>query len=1726
MANWYDNYTFPFNDSNFDTYMKENLASLGVSENKFFNIILQSQDFSVGGIRYLCYKITSSNPAYDPNQNGIVWFKASVGCLRKDFENYYIKKPLTKTGTATQKARPIIYDTPDFRIKVLNGTITKYIPIYREEFSEIKGVVWKNPTTLTKNSFEPLEPLRNTLADLEVIAYPWGRGYNSNIIKEAVEEETKICKGQYEDYYTTPGSVRIYATFDKAGYINNSYYWAITITEWANLTYQIKEKNTSYNVYAGKEIGNDFLSHFYLTLTKSNTYGSMPEEIVQDSLELNKITPTKYSQNASVSFNYLYNNNRINFADSNKKVINLASGNEKFKNLTYKGEYLIGETLDLNKLDLIHCGSLKYTDGTTIPVSSIDLKSSPRATCSLGSSSTYVIDENTEDFTITYNWSTVYLGDLSYTYNTTITGYTDEYITMVVLENAKTSFNAGEILDVGSNAVIKCYNSKGELKDTITYENFQGVITEYPVKYGEVIDSTFFSDKVFTLKGKFKQTREWSWSFFVNYNESALVVDAYNAKRTYYVNSASEFVIDKTNLKLYVNKHINNDSGSTVVKTEINNDSCVFSYMPFEMDTASKVVPISISYTNEYGQVSTGGYNVNVVAILPESVIVSGSSTQTQYFNNDIDTFKYPTGLTFSVRYTDNTIVKITDTSKLAFFRDENLTKILEIGVSIVKANEGNKIYVKDTQTGTSGFYLIDFVEDGISNVYLNNEVEFTLGNRFNKFRDSFEIKALRQSGRITNVLDYSFKNTNIILSSTDVVIIVNGEEYTLDSQKITFKTPAIESVSLSLNGFNTSYNNQGDGIDCRNIVAYMNYVNAEYVGKYTYDNDSVPDNEHFTISSSNSEMSTFKYDGSTTLNLSMGEESEISFDLTFTCRSVFSSSLVGSTSIKISVIEIIDIIGISIAKTYNDYHVNDTFLNANDDTTIHIFYNDTNGAKKKFTTLLNSGFSAINVFPRKGTLLNNVGIKTIKITAASNVNVACEYSINVNAKYIYDNTVSHDIVAIKQDKYVCSNGKELVDCYILIDRNDSNGTPNTQITTSGERVLATNKTIDDVKVYGYLDDIFDESKNARVILFEDYISPIDGSNNIDVIYPCYIQGNADKINKCKFGILFGNNNAKNRLFVSGNDDEPNCDWHSAMVSVENLKDETMLSGNFGYFEDTSYCYYGETDNRVIGYDIVSNDKLLVLKDNSDKETTVYFRTPVLVSAIDGAGTKMSGIDGETLYQEEFSLVKGNNSVAGISPKSIVNFNGDTLFLSSDNNLVGLDLTGIIGDNQRYANSRSYFIDEDLRTQDLSNAWTWTDNKYLFLCLKDKTYLTHFDTKYTDPNQYEWWLMNVKDIQVVLKVDDTIYFGNSLGQFYRFTNSYDDISKIFVNEGGAILVSEGEKDNRIVVSKEVFSLVNTNNNYKFKLIPSSDRDSEYMYYQIATISNSKQGNVDFYVNTDADALELVCLRNGKPDYEEMNRIIGLLAEDRDFYLNHTETESTIGCASGSPFATYYRRYRLTAIADENSTTTGPLYRIEPVEDTDTPARLSELYRAVLCARLDGEYSIKDKRLSDYSFALVEDDKVINLVRYADASISREFRAEIKLYEPVKAFFITKPYTLGDLNYFKTIWQYTLTNDTGIPSELELTYASNKIPYESTMTLAKISVDKMSFSLESMNFVKVDFDKNLTPRTYTNSRILPQQKFICFGFKNYNNTNSVLSSMSIIYSVPTQSYSGD
>jgi hypothetical protein len=188
--------------------------------------------------------------------------------------------------------------------------------------------------------------------------------------------------------------------------------------------------------------------------------------------------------------------------------------------------------------------------------------------------------------------------------------------------------------------------------------------------------------------------------------------------------------------------------------------------------------------------------------------------------------------------------------------------------------------------------------------------------------------------------------------------------------------------------------------------------------------------------------------------------------------------------------------------------------------------------------------------------------------------------------------------------------------------------------------------------------------------------------------------------------------------------------------------------------------------------------------------------------------------------------------------------------------------------------------------------------------------------------------------------------------------------------------------------------------------------------------------------------------------------------------------------------------------------------------------ISDIYNAMICMRIDEELEMTDIDVYNGTFKLLSDGEVVNIVLYNNQTLITPFKGEIIEYKNVEAFYITKPYDMGKLEYTKTIWSFTLTNDTNIPSEIELCYSTNKIPYENVKTLAKISKDALGFDIDTFNFNKVDFDKNIVPRTYTHKRVLSHVKFLCFGIRNVSDTNGVLSSMAITYTTPYPSYSGD
>ena len=1131
----------------------------------------------------------------------------------------------------------------------------------------------------------------------------------------------------------------------------------------------------------------------------------------------------------------------------------------------------------------------------------------------------------------------------------------------------------------------------------------------------------------------------------------------------------------------------------------------------YDGDTLTKTVDAYLSYA--------------LPVALSSSITLDSSKT---YYYSDLAYFAEPSFLT-DANETLLVVYETGDTVDISSRKNDLESRAvaggegtaLEIGDSFTKQNTlyaglnvsdggGNNHFCEFTYTLTTE-------EDTISSITLDEPLVITYGTLLSAYADdiSFSIMFNHIPLILTNE-DFSwyFNNTSYIKSNTDdTSITINGQVYQL-SGTINYLVPTINQVYFG-GSYSTIYVNGADGVDFRNLKIYVSYVGIDYVSVYNYQDVSISpfDNSNVSIDL-NPDVSPFTYDGETVVNITgFDDDSTLSGYFKITATNEFDNSATQNANITFLVCELLDITGIRvIGSPYDDYKVRDTFLNEHDDTQITFYYTSNNVPRSK-TIKLADGFSSIATVPSRGHQFTNVDYtKVVKVYSVLNTNVYAEYTTKVSPRKQIGTSETINLVAV----WVPSLENAPESEYGLL----------ALVGDSAEIVDKINGVITlkpgvTPKYYGYITDIFDEDVNARVVLFDDYVTPIDGAGNIVVTYPSYYDGVAEAINKCHFGILFGTNNATNRLFVSGNPEIKNADWHSAEINTTHLSGEGIAAnGNFSYFSDESIMYYGETDNAVIGYDIVSNDKLLVLKTKSDKEKTVYFRTPTTVKALDAGGSEMTDIEGNALYQEEFALVKGNGSNAGISPKSIANFNGDSLFIDNNNNLVGLDLTGIVGDSQRYANSRSKLIDYKLKDLDLSNSILWTNNKYLVFTVEDfGMFVTHYET--LSEGQYEWWLLDTKNPTVFIEKDNVVYFGNKEGHLYKINKNYVDSDKLFIKAGDAVI------DNQIItLNSNIIDKMSDEESYKFKAYVDESDYRKNLYYRVARINDetfnemaTKEANV-FVPETGQYVTKTVIVEN--PEMMQFP-----IEGKSIYYLNSLGTNGYIDCEEGSEFAEFGAAYRLVKVETEQ--VDNDCYLIEKyINGVWTEIDLSELNAAALCKRAgEEELEVSDIDREENTIRLKKDGSYVPIVVYGfQQGASATLTGEISKYEDVESYYITAPFSFGNLNSLKTIWQFTLTNDTDIPSSLEVAYASNKIPTKKYKMMANISAGALGLDFNDLMFGKTDFDKTVVPRTYTTNRVLAYQKFICFAFKNSPGNNAVLSAMTVTYTIPYPAYGGD
>lgn len=268
----------------------------------------------------------------------------------------------------------------------------------------------------------------------------------------------------------------------------------------------------------------------------------------------------------------------------------------------------------------------------------------------------------------------------------------------------------------------------------------------------------------------------------------------------------------------------------------------------------------------------------------------------------------------------------------------------------------------------------------------------------------------------------------------------------------------------------------------------------------------------------------------------------------------------------------------------------------------------------------------------------------------------------------------------------------------------------------------------------------------------------VSGMDNVEITAYKTRDGYADKINKCTFGILYGVNGASDRLFLSGNPNEPSYDWYSA------LYDPT-------YFGDLWYSAMGRGGAAVIGYSII-NGCLATHKENSDDGKNVIIRQGVTNS------------DNEAVFPIINTLL-GAGAVCTHGFGYLLN---EPLFITDLGvyAITSQDLSG-----EKYSQNRSFYINNALCTENISDAFAIVYKDMFYIAVGGRIYiLDGLQRRYAEGEpyssfQYECYVWEGINARVLWEENGALCFGRADGGTYSFYTDKESQSS-YSDEGKAI----------------------------------------------------------------------------------------------------------------------------------------------------------------------------------------------------------------------------------------------------------------------------------------------------------------------------------------------------
>lgn len=632
--------------------------------------------------------------------------------------------------------------------------------------------------------------------------------------------------------------------------------------------------------------------------------------------------------------------------------------------------------------------------------------------------------------------------------------------------------------------------------------------------------------------------------------------------------------------------------------------------------------------------------------------------------------------------------------------------------------------------------------------------------------------------------------------------------------------------------------------------------------------------------------------------------------------------------------------------------------------------------------------------------------------------------------------------------------------------------------------------------------------------------------------------GLADRINKCKFGIMYGLNNNNNRLFVSGNPTYPNIDYHTVASSTLSDDGVNALSANnsLTYFSDLSYSTLGGKVNTINGYAILGDGTMAILKTLSGVEPTIYFRKATSISE------NVTDINGNsyTKITEQYPITVGAIGEGALGFDSIENLNGDILMWSG-NGVYGIELDSNVASSQRFAKRRSRLVDTvftNYTDSELQNAATTVFNDKYFLCINSTCYIAdaRFPIKLEDDLdgefQYEWWKWDNVPARLFFHYNNQLWFCTSTGMLCCFENTnYIDTTYLELTSSDICHVDgDGELVNRFVINEAyISSLEEMSDNDNVQI----ERDL-YALGLDTSMACSVEGNTLIYDLSQDTRVEdkdymrkfLFSIPNYKICFDNINsNTVGNIMTNKVYIINNVtviddvfrfefEDEEII-------FGTLGFRLCLKIDTLNNE-------QVNLLSICDVACKIEDNYYLIKNFSSDnGKYFFLDNEgnvdieldtkpkfqyfsLRDYT----EEGRALTIIQYDGVAPVADLGRFI-FNRIVSCYYITPPFDMGTKMYNKDLRQLIIVPDTLLGTSVDFGFETKNSTKEFN-----------AYTGRALNFNEIDFDyisflSETFATVYCKTARVKRWSYIRFFFKSDTDNNCKINNLTIVYKIGTR-----